>query len=51
VPYNLQSKNQIKLAMRSKMPVQYSPVSNARRHELIRLIHEENVTIRQAAIK
>lgn len=29
----------------------YAPVSNERRHELIRLIHEENMSIRQAAIR
>ena len=37
--------------MNTKMPVQYAPVSNERRHELIRLIHEDNVSIRQASIR
>lgn len=31
------------------MSTKYSPVNNERRQELIRLIHEEKVTIRQAA--
>ena len=31
--------------------IKYSPVDNERRHELIRLVHEDKVSIRQAAIR
>ena len=31
------------------MPTKYAPVNDERRYELIRLVHEENVPIRQAA--
>ena len=33
------------------MSIKYSPVNDERRHELIRLIHEEQIPIRQAAMR
>ena len=36
---------------RMKKTVKYFPVDNERRHELIRLIYEEKLSIRQAAIQ
>jgi len=36
--------------MSTKIKVQYAPVTNEKRHELIRLVHEEKISIRQASI-
>ena len=37
--------------MNNLQQVKYHPVDNERRHELIRLIYEDNFSIRQAALR